>query len=207
MELSPARQKLLFVVIVAVLAILGYFVVLPGLKHSNTAAGTTATSSPSQPPAPVVSAAPVVTESPSGPVNIYAWLPFTQADLADAAAVTTQFCVDYETYTYTESASAYIGKMSSLMTSQLAAALQEGYTVPGVAALRAGKKQISSGTATISSLRAFGQTSMVFVVNVTQHLVSGGGVSNAPSQLAITVIGSGDSWQVNDVELASQGNT
>jgi hypothetical protein len=207
MELSPARQKMLFVVIVAVLAVLGYFVVLPGLKHNSAAAGATATSSPSQPPASAVSAAPVVTESPSGPVNIYSWLPFTEADLADAAAVATQFCVDYETYTYTESATTYIGKMSPLMTADLASSLQEGYTAPGVASLRTGKKQISSGTAAISSLRAFGQTSLTFVVNVTQHLVSGGGTSNAASQLAITVTGSGDSWQVNDVELASLGNT
>jgi hypothetical protein len=115
--------------------------------------------------------------------------------------------VDYETYTYTESAAGYIGKMSSLTTTGFAAALQEGYTAPGVASLRTGKKQISSGTAAISSLRAFGQISLTFVVNVTQHLVSGGVTSTAPSQFAVTVTGAGDSWQVSDIELASLGNT
>ena len=207
MELSPARQKLLFLVIVVVLAILGYYVLLPGLKHHNAAAPATATTTPSQPPAPTYSAEPVVTQSPSGPVNIYSWLPFTQADLADAAAVTTRFCVDYETYTYTESASAYIGKMSALMTSGLAAILQEGYTTPGTAALRTGKKEISSGTATITSLRAFGQTSLTFVVNVAQSLVSSGKTSSGTTPYAVTVTNSDDGWQVSDIELASLGNT
>jgi hypothetical protein len=209
MEMSPARQKLLFVAIVAALAVIGYYLVLPGLKHHTpaAAAATTPSSSPSQSPAPVYSAAPVVTQSPSGPVNIYDWLPFTQANLAAAAEVTTQFCVDYETYTYTESPADYIGKMSPLTTTGMAGTLQAGYIAPGVASLRKEKKQISSGSATISTLRAFGQTSMTFVVAVTQHLVSGGAATSATTQFAVTLIGSGNSWQVNDIELASQGNT
>src|SRR6202044_3404614 len=142
-----------------------------------------------------------------GPVNIYNWLPFTEQDLAAAAAVTTGFCVDYDTYTYTESAFAYIGKMSALMTSGLAARLQEGYTTPGTAALRTGKKEISPGTATITSLRAFGQTSLIFVVNVTQNLVSSGKTSSGTTPYAVTVTDSTDGWQVSDIELASLGNT
>jgi hypothetical protein len=207
MELSPARQKLLFLVIVVVLAVLGYYVLLPGLKHHNAAASATATSSPSQLPAPTYSAQPVVTQSPSGPVNIYNWLPFTQTELADAAAVTTRFCVDYETYTYTERTSAYIGKMSALMTSGLAAILQEGYTTPGTEALRTGKKEISSGTATITALRAFGQTSLTFVVSVTQNLVSSGKTSSGTTPYAVTITDTTDGWQVSDIELASLGNT
>jgi hypothetical protein len=209
MELSPARQKLLFLVIVVVLAVIGYYVVLPGLKHHNAAAPATATvtGSPSQPSAPTYSAAPVATQSPNGPVNIYSWLPFTEAGLATAAAVTTRFCVDYDTYTYTESASAYVGKMSALMTSGLASILQEGYTTPGTAALRTGKKEISSGTATITSLRAFGQTSLIFVVNITQNLVSSGKTSSGTTPYAVTVTDTTDGWQVSDIELASLGNT
>ena len=37
-------------------------------------------------------------------MDIYSWLPFTQQGLADAATVTVKFVVDYNTYTYTESA-------------------------------------------------------------------------------------------------------
>ena len=42
--------------------------------------------------------------------DIYAWLPFTQQDLANAASVAVRFSVDYDTFTYTESAAGLRGK-------------------------------------------------------------------------------------------------
>jgi hypothetical protein len=220
MELSPARQKLLFVVIVVVLAILGYYVMLPALHHTAkaaAAAGSTppptvpaslsAVGSPQPSPQSPAGQSPAGQSPSGGPVNIYNWLPFTEQDLAAAAAVTTQFCVDYDTYTYTESATAYIGKMSGLVVSDLAASLESAYTAPGVVATRTGQKQISSGTATITQLRAFGPLSLTFVVTATQHIVGNKGTSNASPQFAVTVTGSGSNWQVSDIELASEGNT
>jgi hypothetical protein len=219
MELSPARQKLLFVVIVVVLAILGYYVMLPALHHTAKAAAAGSSASPTAAQAPLVSTvAPPASQSPAGqspadqspsggPVNIYNWLPFTEQDLAAAAAVTTQFCVDYDTYTYTESATAYVGKMSGLIVSNLAASLESAYAAPGVVATRTGQKQISSGTATIIQLRAFGPLSLTFVVTATQRIVGNKGTSNASPQFAVTVTGSGSNWQVSDIELASEGNT
>jgi hypothetical protein len=211
MEMSPARQRVLFAVIVVVLAALGYSLVLPSLRHhaATAAPASSPTPSPSistsNAAAPTVTTVPVAT--PSSVANIYNWLPFTQADLADAAALTVRFCVKYETYTYTEKAAGYIAAMKGLITSELASTLQEGYSAPGVAALRTGQKQLSSGTASIMSLRAFGQTSMTFVVTVGQHLVSTRGTTSATTPFAVTITGSGDSWQVSDIELASQGNT
>jgi hypothetical protein len=214
LELSPIRQKLLFVVIVVVLAALGYYLVLPKLHGTAKAAGaasSTATPTTSQTTA-IPTVLPVVTDSPAGTpaggaVNIYDWLPFTEQDLANAAAVTTRFCVDYDTYTFTENAATYLGKMNGLVAAELAQTLKEGYTTPGVAALRAGQKQISSGTATINDLRAFGPQSLTFVVTVTQRLVSNRGTTSASTQYAVTLTGSGSSWQVSDIELASAGNS
>jgi hypothetical protein len=48
-------------------------------------------------------------------VDIYSWLPFTQQDLAAAAAVTEKFLVDYNTYSYTETADGYVAKMNGLI--------------------------------------------------------------------------------------------
>jgi hypothetical protein len=218
MEMSPARQKLLFLVIVVVLAALGYYLVLPAL-HGSSAKAADAAGSPTPSPAavssttaaasPLSTVAPGNTQSPvaAGSVNIYNWLPFTEQDLAAAAAVTTQFCVDYDTYTYTESATAYVGKMSGLIVSNLAASLESAYAAPGVVATRTGQKQISSGTATIIQLRAFGPLSLTFVVTATQRIVGNKGTSNASPQFAVTVTGSGSNWQVSDIELASEGNT
>jgi hypothetical protein len=218
MDLSPGQQKAVFALIVVVLAALGYWLVLPKVTHSHpqaqatpaaTPSATAPAAAPSNVPSNVPSTAPAVTASPiaTGSVNIYSWLPFTQQDLADAAALTVKFCVDYDTYTYTESAAAYVATMNGLVTGQLATTLQASYNTPGVASLRKSQQQVSTGTAAISSLRAFGSGSLTFVVNTTQKLVSSKGTTHGSTQYAVTVTGSGSSWQVDDIELASAGNT
>jgi hypothetical protein len=150
-----------------------------------------------------------VTASPasSGGVDIYSWLPFTQQGLAAAAAVTEKFLVDYNTYTYTETAAGYVGRMNGLITPQLAATLRGLYSTPGVAKVRTDQKQVSTGTAVINSLRAFGASSLTFIATGTQHLVTPKGTSSGSARYAITVTGSGTSWQVNDIELSSVGQS
>ena len=118
-----------------------------------------------------------------------------------------QFSIDYNTFTYTESATDYVGAMGDLVTSQLAGTLRAVYQTPGVAKLRNSQKQVSSGTAAISSLRAFGPSSLTFVLTVGQRLATSNGTSNASTQYAVTVTGSGSSWQVSDIELESAGNS
>jgi hypothetical protein len=209
MELSPARQKLLFVVIVLALAVVGYTLVVPALYSHDAAAKPPATpsaGSPSAAPAGTPFVTPGVTQVPAGPVNIYAWLPFTQQDLAAAAAVAVTFGVDYDTFTYTESAAGYVAKMGGLITTQLVATLQNAYSTPGVAGLRTGLREVSTATASIVSLRGFGQSSIIFLVNVAQRLVGTHGTSNGSTPYAVTLTGSGGSWQVSDIELAAAGN-
>ena len=219
MELSPGRQKLLFVAIVVVLAMFGYFLVVPALHKSPAAKpaaaegpGQSNAAGPSTPAAPAATggpstAAPSGSQVPAGTVDIYNWLPFTQQDLASAAAVADQFSADYDTFTYTESPASYVAKMNSLITQTLAATLQNAYSTPGTAALRTSQRQVSTATATIVSLRAFGGSSMTFIVNIGQRLVSSHGTTNSSTQYAVTLTGSGGSWQVNDVEYQQAGNT
>ena len=140
-------------------------------------------------------------------MNIYSWLPFTQQGLADAAAVTVKFCADYNTYSYTESGAAYVGTMNGLITGQLATTLQGLYSTQGVAKVRTSQKQVSTGTAVIDSLRTFGPSSLTFIVTGTQRLVTSHGTSSGSAQYAITVTGSGTSWQVNDIELSNVGQS
>ena len=217
MDLSPGQQKAVFVLVVVVLAALGYWLILPKITHSHgvAQAATSPTPSASAPSAPrsvpASQGAPptTVTASPAatGTVNIYSWLPFTQQGLAAAAAVTVKFGADYNTYSYTESASAYVGTMNGLITGQLATTLQGLYSTPGVAKVRTGQKQVSTGTAVIDSLRSFGPSSLTFIVTATQHLVTSRGTTNGSAQYAITVTGSGTSWQVNDIELSTAGQS
>ncbi len=211
MDLSPGQKKAVFALVVVVLAALGYWLVLPKGGPSSAQAQPSRTPSPTgsvpSPPPTTSTATSTVTATPaaSGPVNIYSWLPFTQAGLAAAATVTQNFLADYDTYSYTESAKAYVGSMSGLITAQLATTLQGLYSTPGVAKVRTDQKQVATGTAVIVSLRSFGPSSLTFIVTGTQHLVTSKGTSNGSTQYAITVTGSGTSWLVNDIELSSAG--
>ena len=210
MDLTPGQQKAVFVLVVVVLAALGYWLILPKVTHSGGSAHAATSPTPSAagsaPPQQAPSAA---TASPAatGSVNIYSWLPFTEQDLAAAAAVTVKFGADYNTYSYTESAADYVGTMNGLITPQLAATLKGVYATPGVAQVRTSQKEVATGTAVIDSLRAFGSSSITFVVTGTQHLVTAKGTTNGSSQYAITVTGSGTSWLVNDIQLSTVGQS
>ena len=208
MDLSPGQKKAVFALVVVVLAALGYWLILPKVSHPKAQAQPTPTPSPTESvPSPPVSVTPTVTETPTagGSVNIYSWLPFTQEGLTAAASVTQQFLVDYDTYSYTESAQDYVGKMGDLVTGQLATTLKALYASPGVAKVRNDQKQVSTGTAQINSLRSFGPSSLTFVVTGNQHLVTAKGTSNGTAQYAITVTGSGTSWQVDNIQLSTTG--
>jgi len=211
-DLSPGQQKAVFALVVVVLAALGYWLIVPRVSHSNAQAQPSPTPSPTASvPSPPASVPPTVTTTPAsasaGGVDIYSWLPFTQQGLAAAATVTEKFVVDYNTYTYTESADDYVGRMNGLITAQLADTLRGLYSTPGVVTVRTSQKQVSTGTAVIDSLRAFGPSSLTFVVTGTQHLTTSKGASSGSSQYAVTLTGSGTSWQVNDIELSSVGQS
>jgi hypothetical protein len=209
-DLSPGQQKAVFALVVVVLAALGYWLIVPRVSHSRAETQPSPTPSPTESvPSPPGSSPPAVTTSPAstGGVDIYSWLPFTQQGLAAAAVVTEKFLVDYNTYSYTESAAGYVGRMNGLITTQLASTLRGLYSQQGVAKVRSDQRQVSTGTAAINSLRAFGPSSLTFVATGTQHLTTSKGTSSASAQYAITVTGSGTSWQVNNIELASVGQS
>jgi hypothetical protein len=209
------RPPALLVAVVIVIVII-VRVVAGGSGHHAGPAGSHASPAGSTPAsagaAPAGSAAGSAAPSPAAPavaagtVNIYSWLPFTQHDLAAAAAVTARFGVAYDTFTYTETAAAYVAKMNGLITGPLATTLQAAYAEPGVAKVRTGQRQVSTGTVVIDSLRAFGPSSITFIVTEHQRIVSAHGTTTGSTQYAVTVDNSGGRWQVNDAELASAGN-
>ena len=213
MELSPRQRSVVFALVVIALAALGYYLVVPAVTHSHrpaAAATGAATNGPTATvPNPAGAPAPTVTASAAdaGGPDIYAWLPFTQQNLAAAASVAVRFSVDYNTFTFTESAADYVGAMGGLITGPLATTLRAAYQTPGVAQLRKSQKQVSTGTAVINSLRAFGPSSMTFIVTAGQRLATTNGTSSGSARYAVTVTGSGGSWQVSDIELESAGNT
>jgi hypothetical protein len=208
MESSPLLRRVTFGLVVLVLAGLGAYLISSAARGAARppAAAPAATaalpaSSPSASPAPTSSA------PAAGTPGIYQWLPFTPPELAAAAAAARQFGVAYGTFSYTETASEYGARLQPLASAALVAELQGAYSLPGVAAARTGTRQISVGTAVIESIRAFGTGSLTFVVQVTENLTASSGRSQNVTQYAVTLSGSGSSWQVTDIELASAGNS
>jgi hypothetical protein len=201
-ELSPVQRFAAFAAVVLVLAGLGAYLFLP----QSSAAGTGQTSSPrSSSPRPSdgpSSQAPAGQDVP----EIYQWLPFTKAGLANAAATTIAFATRYGTYSYRQSAQEYLAPMSSLITSQLAVALGRAYAAPGLAAARVSSRQSATASAVIVSLRAFGPSSLTFVVAVKQRITGSKAPSVRTTDYAITLTGTASAWQVNDIQLASAGN-
>jgi hypothetical protein len=209
-EITPLGRRITFGLIVFVLVAIGAYLIRPAAHGSRSSGSLPAKShlAPSEspaaaPPSPAATSDPATTGTP----DIYQWLPFTAAELAAAASTVRQFGVEYGTFSYTETPAAYIAPMARLTSAQLAAQIKEAFAVPGVAATRTSARQVSTGTADIQSLRAFGPTSLTFVVQVTENLTSTTGHTQQATSYAITVTGSGISWQVSDVELQSAGNS
>ena len=227
MELTTGQRRLLFVVVVLALAGLGFYLVssrssgespaavtTPGAAvtpasggSQPAASGSAATGSAAAgvPPSTVPAATPASTV---GGAEIYQWLPFTAADLAAAAKTTVTFAGDYATWSYAEDAAAYGAKMSGLVTAQEAATLENDYGTSGVAAPRTADKQVSTGSGTIDSISSFGgsPTSITFLVTIAQQVSSTQPATSMTGQYTVTVISSGNTWQVNDIELSGIGN-
>ena len=217
MELNPAQRVLAFLGIVVVLGGTGAYLLIPGVRAAlgqgpHTAAPPTATSS--APPAatapPASTARPAASPAASGSAqapDIYAWLPFSQGDLAQAAHVTEAFGAAYDTFSYTESATAYAASLRNLATSQLSVTLARGWALPSVASQRTSQRQVSTARAVINSLRAYGPSSLIFVVTVDQTLHTRQGKSQPTGRYAVTVVNNGGTWLVNDIELSTAGNS
>jgi hypothetical protein len=121
--------------------------------------------------------------------------------------VVSEFSDAYGTWSYSQNARAYVATMRNLATAELSQVLAQDYSVPGVANARTRQKQVSAGSAVINSLRAFGSSSITFVVTIGQEITDTSGRSSVSAQYAVTVTSVGNGWQVNDIELASAGNS
>ncbi len=210
MELTGRQRKIAFVVIVVALAALGFYLVDPAADGASRP-GRHSAAPAASPAAPSVtpSATPAASTSPAAgqAANIYRWLPFTPAGLTSAASVVTRFADAYGTFSYTQSGRAYLDSLRPLVSGQLGEQIEAAYVTPGVAAARSKLKQVSTGSSAINSLRAFGPSSLTFVVTVTEHIAQTSGSSVQTAQYAVTVTGGGSSWQVTSVELAQEGNS
>ncbi len=211
MDSSPVWRRVTFAVIVCVLVALGAYLLGP-LAHrqgqGSHRPGAAASPRSSVPP-PEASTPPAASTPPpaAGQPDIYQWLPFTSAGLSAAAAIATRFGTAYGTYSYTLSATAYAASLQPVTSPSLLGQIEAAYAAPGVAAARAGSKQVAAGIATIDAISAFGPTSLTFLVQIAQQITAFSGSSHTSTRYSVTVTGNGSSWLVTSVELATVGNS
>lgn len=205
MDSSPVWRRVTFAVIVCVLVALGAYLLGPvAHRHGQRSHQAGAAAAPRSSASPVAaSTAPPSTGKP----DIYQWLPFTQSGLGAATAVAIRFGNAYGTYSYTRAASAYAASLQPVTSPSLIGQIEAAYVAPGVAAARAGSKQVAVGAATIDAISAFGPTSLTFLVQIAQQITATTGTSHTTTRYSVTLTGNGTSWQVTSVELASVGNS
>ena len=228
MELSPGKQRLLFVVVVIALVGLGIFVIrgrnqgntaappaTPTPSASQAAASGTATGTPAAASSAAASSPAASPSATAGGPNIYQWLPFTQSDLTAAAKTTMAFANVYANTSYTETKAAYAAKLTGLTTPQEAATLEADFETSGISTTRTADKQVATGTPAIDSITAFGPQdppgppgppSITFAVTIAQKLASTSGTITSTPEYTITIVSTANGWQVDDIQLASLGN-
>jgi hypothetical protein len=228
MELSPGKQRLLFVVVVIALVGLGIFVIrgrnqgnaaappaTPTPSASQAAASGAATGTPAAASSAAASSPAASPSATAGGANIYQWLPFTQSDLTAAAKTTMAFANVYANTSYTETKAAYAAKLTGLTTAQEAATLENDFETPGISTTRTADKQVATGTPAIDSITSFGPQdppgppgppSITFAVTIAQKLASTSGTITSTPEYTITIVSTANGWQVDDIQLASLGN-
>jgi hypothetical protein len=227
MDLSPGRQRGLFVALVVLLAGLGIYLVGPG-RHQGSSAG----GSPSAPasgagssrlpggvpaapslagvPSAVIAPAPLPVPVVVKGANIYNWLPFTQQGLDAAANVTLAFAAADGTFTYTDTPATYSQRLSPLVTPTLGQTLEAQFEPPGAQQRRAQQHLVSKSSGTITRIASFGngtQASITFIVSIAvQTTTNGTAATPASSSWDVTAVQVPGGWQVNDIEQAGVGN-
>jgi hypothetical protein len=134
-------------------------------------------------------------------------LPFTPAQLADAATLAGRFAAAYSTWSWRQPPAAWLATLTPITAGQLNGPLAQAAATPGLLAQRTQDHQAASATTSGAQIRDLTPGSVTLTLTVRQAITSTSGTTTAASSLAITLTPSGGGWQVYDVEPAAAGNT
>jgi hypothetical protein len=171
---------------------------LPPAPRQRAAATRPAPSSPVPAPAGATAAA---------RPGLAALLPASPAWIEAAAGLAARFAAAYTTWSYDQPPAAWLARLRPMTASQLYPALAQAAWTPGILAQRDHGRLAAAGTVTGERIRDLTPGSMIITVQVRQAITSTGGPSQAPDDLAVTVVRAGGGQGVWDVEAAATGNT
>jgi hypothetical protein len=204
MDLTDRQRRLLFAALVVVLAAVGVFLTFGSGSRDHAGAARPEPSPTPTPVAPPVSPPP--TSGPAPSYDIYSFLPFSRKDFNTAADVAQRFTAAYGTYRFDEDPRTYVGRMSPMVTADLAAQLTRDASAPGLLDQRRQDQEVSTSDARVDSIRDMGKDRLIFLVTGTQHLTRGGSTSDTSQQYAVTMTRSGGGWAVFAFQPADIGD-
>lgn len=205
MNLDDRQRKIVFAVLVAVLAAVGVYLTVAaperggGEPDAEPTIAATVPAGPASPPPGIQAAV-----NPED-FDIYRLLPFSRTEFAGAAEVARKFVAAYGTYRYDEAPQKYTERLSGLVTDQLLAELARGHSSAGLVAQRKKDKTVATGSASLERVRDIGDNSIIFLVTGTQQVTGGGDETGESRQWAVTVVRDGGSLQVYAFEPADAG--
>jgi hypothetical protein len=139
-------------------------------------------------------------------VNVLDWFPFTEEELRTAGAAARAFAEAYGTIDYTQSPESYYASMEELATDEFAEVLSDTSRVGAFWDQMSEAEAVAEGRAEVESVRTFGEDSITFVVTAQSITETGNAEFDEElGEFAVTVVRSGDSWQVFDFQPADVG--
>jgi hypothetical protein len=150
-------------------------------------------------PAPAPAAAPAP--------GLAALLPDSPAWIEAAAGLAARFAAAYATWSWRQPPAAYLARLRPLTATQLYPALARAAGTPGILAQRDHSHLAAAGTVTGERIRDLTPGSVIITIRVRQAVTTATGRSEAPDDLAVTVVRAGGGQAVWDVEPAGAGNT
>lgn len=201
---SDSRRGLAFAGVVAVLAAVGIYLTMisssdPDPPREQAVSGS---SVPSQ--APTSQAPSQVARTPSE-FDVYSYLPLSRAELAAAADLARRFTVSYGSFQYGEDPASFAGRLKVFATAEFGNELTRAVTTPGLVEQNRADAVVSSGSATVTSIRDMTASTVVFVVDSVRHVTAKSGAKDLAGQYAVTVIKLGSDWRIYNLELADAG--
>ncbi|TDQ54785.1 hypothetical protein [Actinorugispora endophytica] len=206
--LSDGAQRLVFGVLVVALVAFGIYWSVGGFgpddqedpqEQEQEAVESGEGGADGQPVAPIPTTA-------AEDMALADWLPFSEDEFKAAAATAQAFAEAYGTIDYSDPPETYYDRLGEYATEEYADTLAQSSGAGALWGEREEEEAVSTGRADVRSIRSFDEDSVVFVLRVQSVTEGNDGETQNLGDFAVTMIGSGQAWEVFDFQPADAGN-
>ncbi|GII64440.1 hypothetical protein Skr01_45250 [Sphaerisporangium krabiense] len=199
------RRGLVFAGVVVAIAAVGIYLSVRSASDDPDEPRPTTGAVVSTAPAAPSSGVRVPSPVRSGAFDIYAYLPLSKDQIAQAADAAQRFAVAYATYRWDEDPASYAERLKAFTTADLGTVLARDVTSPATVERNRADQVVSEGSARLKEIRDIAGGSIVFVVTAVQRITAKSGPQERGTDYAVTLTQVGSQWQVYDMQPAEAG--